>query len=462
MIVNLRHKGKAIAHPGAGWSVSFADLESAVDQAVGDLEKRLSFLTTGSKQILTLTMTREPRTIAYLLAALNSGYPLALLSSDWTTSEVSKRRHLLAGSISLDQSDWPPGQVQPSRSAQHRDTRLILFTSGSTGTAKAVELSSKNIESNTAAVIHSLKFELVPEQHLFLDLSYSFGLLGQLIPALHLGITTNLYDMIIDVRAPISNQSLKGMISGVPSQLRLLNEFAEEPTEGVTDLVAAGAYLPIDLRQKLRTKFPHARITSNYGQTEASPRILSIGSEEEEFWTGAVGRTVEGLAHRITTEGELQVSGPQVMLGYLGDSAATDAKIVDGFLNTGDLATEDANGVISIVGRNDDQIKIAGERMNPNEIEATICEVLGISECLVFAHLPSVPEGNFAEPILALVLVETAKLPTAVEIRKMLALNLSKQKNPRLLFKAINLPTTLNGKRQRRNLSPIALNWKKL
>jgi long-chain acyl-CoA synthetase len=329
-------------------ALSFAELRHLVEAEKSRLGK--------SRDWLALEAAAKPEFVARLLAALETRHPVAILSPDQKRGEL--QRHLL-------------------KHSPHADAALAIFTSGSHGEPKAVQLSEHNIESNTATVLGSLRFEEARIQNLFLPLDHAFGLLGRLLPALTAQVPTRLFPDFATA-AKSFQQGAEGMWSGVPSHWRVLLE-AAPASQNITHVVSAGADLPLDLRRKLREKFPNATIFNNYGLTEASSRVLSFHSEDRDFFNGFTGYPVGDWQLQIDASGELRVKGPQVMLGYLGDEDG----LHDGWLATGDLAEERGDGLISIRGRRDEMVKIAGERIFPLEIESALREMPGIVDAAV-------------------------------------------------------------------------------
>lgn len=243
-------------------------------------------------------------------------------------------------------------------------TRLVLWTSGSSGERKAVQLSEENIVAAIAAVTASLDFPRAPRQHLFLPLHYSFGLIGQLLPALAAGVSTKLWTGFGSFALHGKLHELDGMISAVPSQwLALLaawdhRELSNAPN--VTHVVAAGEALDPALRARLQARFPHARVSANYGLTECASRVLSLDGSSPQFPTAATGRPVGDFAVRVDAAGELQVRGSQVMLGYLPRAANAARFTADGWLRTGDRAELAPDGLVTVTGRLDELAKITG------------------------------------------------------------------------------------------------------
>ena len=137
----------------------------------------------------------------------------------------------------------------------------------------------------------------------------------------------------------------------------------------------------------VKSKFP---FLVGYGMTECGPLISYV--PHEEFKLGSVGRILTTMDIRIVPEkegeevGEIQVKGPNVMLGYYKDEEATAATFTeDGWLKTGDLGIVDAEGNIFIMGRSKTMLLgSSGENIYPEPIESKLSNLPFVSECLIF------------------------------------------------------------------------------
>ncbi|MFN8369402.1 MAG: class I adenylate-forming enzyme family protein [Bacteriovoracaceae bacterium] len=209
-----------------------------------------------------------------------------------------------------------------------------------------------------------------------------------------------------------------------------------EKAKKITHVISAGAPLDIALRVQLSQFFQAATIYNNYGQTELSPRALSLSSKHPDFFKGAVGTAVKGLTFKLTDENELLFSGKQVMLGYVNPDKN---KIQSGWLYTQDLATIQ-NGVIYITGRMDDQIKVSGEKININFIEELIAKALKNSsiKIKVFACLDPLYGQQIALAYIGDLSEE--------DFKKEYLLPLQEKYRPKKIKKVTSFPLNENGK----------------
>lgn len=424
--------------------LSFAQLQQSIDQMVLQLQK----LPDG---IVLLAATPTPVLLIQLLAALTMGKPVALCSE----ADYPQRQALLGRSLSIDAQGELVAVHKNNPIHHHPQLALLLFTSGSSGQVKAVQLSQANILANCHAVMTALEFSQIHDQLLFLPLSYSFGLLGQLLPGLMAGITTQLLGQFTEMKPLLETGSVPQMWSGVPSHWVALSKMAAlypESAAKIKAVVSAGAPLAIPLRANLSKAFPNAIVYNNYGLTEASPRVLTYSSKDPLFLEDYAGYPIGDWQVRLSTEDELLIKGQQLMLGYLGEEQAT--RIHEDWLFTGDLASILPSGLIAIKERRDNQVNIAGEKVNLTEIEHKICQLDGIKEVIVL------PLADELYGVRLLACVEqnafTATL-SEQQLGEQLQLHFLPQKLPIKVLLLAQLPRNQHGKLDR---NALLLNYK--
>lgn len=365
---------KKIALTSGEYTLTFAELAAAIQKMSVHLEK----LPSG---ILVLHAAAHPQFIIQLLAALTIKKPVALFAHQESSPE---KRAILSTHMTINHQGELIELQENNRIKHHPELALVLFTSGSTGHMKAVQLSLKNIVANCQAVIQALEFSRIEEQLLFLPLSYSFGLLGQLLPGLIAGVKTKLVTQFTDIKHLLETEQVPQMWSGVPSHWVTMCKMAALYPNGakkITSIVSAGAPLNLALRESLIQNFPNALIYNNYGLTEASPRVLTYSSEDPLFLDDYAGYSIGDWQIRLSEDNELLIKGNQLMLGYLGEERQT--RIHDGWFFTGDFAEILPSGLVAIKGRLDNVVNIAGEKVNLLDIEQKICQIEGIREVMV-------------------------------------------------------------------------------
>lgn len=339
------------------------------------------------------------------------------------------------------------------------DPACILYTSGTTGDPKGVVLSHANIGSNTAAIVEYL--ELSPDDSVVsvLPFYYSYGssLLHSHIKA---GARIVLQQNLIYPHAVVetlSSQRATGF-SGVPSTFALLLarvKLHEYDLSALRYLTQAGGAMSPALTQRLRRALPHARLFVMYGQTEATARLAYLSPERLDDKLGSVGRPVRGVEIEVREEsgapveagqaGEVWVRGPNVMLGYWRNPAATAQVKVGGWLKTGDEGCLDAEGFLYLAGRRSDMIKVGAHRIHPQDIEDAICELASVQEAAVVG----VDDEILGQVIKAFVVPAAGATVQATHIQGHCRERLPSYKVPKFVEILASLPKTATGKVRR-------------
>ena len=293
------------------------------------------------------------------------------------------------------------------------DLATILYTSGTTGEPKGVMLSQRNLTSNVWATIEAHGFEDNDVRLNFLPLSHVFARTCDLYIWMAVGCQLALCESrekVLENCAEIKPTVLNGVPYFFDKVARYLiqNDLVDTPGALRTVLggnmrtcCAGGAALPNHVAELFeRQGIP---LLQGYGLTESSP-VIAI-SAPHDYKIGAIGRPIPGVEVRFTAEGELLTRGPHVMLGYWNRPEETAGTIRDGWLYTGDLGEQDADGYLRITGRIKEIIvTAAGKNIAPVFIEALLCEDPLIAQAIVlgdgrkFLSALVVPEW---EPLLA-------------------------------------------------------------
>ncbi len=390
---------------------------------------------------------------------------------------------------------------------------LIQFTSGSTRAPRGVMLTHEGLIANMAAFIEAIALKPEDRTVSWLPLYHDMGLIGTLLMPLYGGISVMLMSpqvFLLDVKRWLwAIHRFRGTISTAPNfayQL-VLNRVTDAQLEGIDlsswRLAACGAepILPGTLEAFGRRLAPYGfdarALTPVYGMAEVAvaasappmgrgmwvDRISAealesegkavplsngaeahgagmLGAESREAQVVSVGRVIPGYRMRIATPegqelperttGEIQLQGPSVMRGYMGDAEATAAAFVDGWLKTGDIGYMVGSEVF-IVGRMKDLILKGGRNYAPQDFEALASEVEGIRQGCVAAFGTADPETGTERIV---VLAETRQPPEeypalarAIVARISQALGI--QPDEVLLVDPGVLPKTSSGKIQR-------------
>lgn len=333
------------------------------------IEKQMLNFERDSQPFIRLAVDSAPKSTIDLVAALLSEKPMVVVDATLSARQFQEQ------------------MAQLNASSIHKDCKLILFSSGSLGQPKGIQLSLKNIEESCRAIVRALPFESSSHQNLFLPLSYSFALLGQLLPALKIGLETHIYKDYVSAAGQWQRKGLDGMWSGLTLHARKwLDTQTKAKSDSRLSLIFAGQAVPEAVRRSLLTKFPNALISVNYGLTEASSRVLSMDSRDPLFISDRSGYPISNWQTRLNAQGELEIKGPQVMLGYLVDS---DSKFTeDGWLMTKDLATIHDNGCLEILGRSDSIRFIGSLKIDLGYLQKEVSCIEGVVEAACEVNEP--------------------------------------------------------------------------
>lgn len=335
--------------------------------------------------------------------------------------------------------------------------KLILFTSGTTSTPKAIMLSEDNICSNVEAISAYLKLKRNDNILLVKDLSHSSSIIGELLVGLYNGCKV-IFSEYLPMPMTILNMLSSYKISvffAVPSLLKGIIEFPQLKKFDLSALRIINFYgssmnsSDIDRLIKI---FSGVNIIYSYGQTEASPRVTYIEKKDILKHPGSCGRPIEKVCVKILNIddrecdayeiGEIIVEGPNVMQGYYCNYEKTRQVIRQNRLYTGDYGYIDKEGFLYIVGRKDNMIINSGKNIYLEEVEGILLAYPGIMEVLVQPQF----ENSGTCELLAYIVVDER-----LEIDKLNLLSFCKDrlelyKIPRDVFVVKELKKTPSGK----------------
>jgi acyl-CoA synthetase (AMP-forming)/AMP-acid ligase II len=257
-------------------------------------------------------------------------------------------------------------------------------------------------------------------------------------------------------------------VSGTPWHVDLLvdrGELLDAELPALKRIGVVGGKLAPERIAQLRRERPALEILVAYGQTECAPRATALAPDRIGRKPDSVGSPIPGVKVSALDEhgrpaprgriGEVVIEGPNVMVGYWRKPQDT-ARVIDelGRLHTGDLGWFDEEGDLHLAGRVDDQIKSAGERIAPQEIERALRAVPGIKECVVVGA----PDHSLGQRIEAHVVLEdeagdTDPAGLMSRIRLHCAEELPLQRMPRAVHVWPELPRLANGKTDKLRLA---------
>lgn len=343
------------------------------------------------------------------------------------------------------------------------DTAVILYTSGTTGRPKGAELTHFNMYDNARYVSERLSRTCTDTLNIFssghvalasLPLFHSFGQTVIQNAFLMNGAAISLMPRFAPVDAARQIQQHKvTFFAGVPTMyLALLHDPAvsDEQLGSLQFAVSGGAALPVEVIKQFKQRF-NIDILEGYGLSETSP-VACFNNLMQQRKPGTVGPAIDLCEVGIKDEnqqfvpngrkGEIVIRGSNIMKGYYQRPEASKEVLINGWFHTGDIGIKDDEGYISIVDRKKDMIIRGGYNVYPREVE----EVLYQHPAIVEAAVIGVPDENYGEEIMAVVVAREGSEIHEDEIEQFCRQHLAPYKVPRKLETMDSLPKNSTGK----------------
>ena len=324
---------------------------------------------------------------------------------------------------------------------------FIIFTSGTSGLAKAVMLTHFNITHNIWSVLSCEDLRRGDVNMAFLPYHHTFGSTGQTMMSCA-GMTTVFCDglkyvqknmveykvsvficvpllieaMYKKIMAEVEKQGKVGKLEtgkkisrllmklGIDKRKQLFKEIHDKLGGGLRYIISGAS--PLDPEVAKGFTDIGADVVQGYGMTESAP-VLSAENPRHRR-AGSIGHAIPGVTLMIEDPneegiGELIAKGPNVMLGYYENKEATREIMGDGWLHTGDLASMDKDGYITIRGRKKNVIVLKnGKNIYPEEVELLVANLPYVQECMVFGDARK-DDGDMKDMILSVKIVYDAQ-----------------------------------------------------
>lgn len=397
----------------------------------------------------TLWASRVPVPLNFLLAPAelsnvvrDAGLDLILSTHhfDKLASELPARTICLEDQPLKRRAFWATLRRLPALPAIDPDSvAVLLYTSGTSGPCKGVELTFRNLRSNSDALITAAN---IGDGDRFLAL----------VPPFHvLGLTANVLVPVVSkvsvLAIPRFNpravfraiQEFAPTIAiAIPSMFGALMRDSSSPPDAFKSfrlLVSGGEPLPDRIADAFRKRFG-LQLSEGYGLTETSP-VVSLnhpGARRD----GSVGKPLPGVEVRLVSDdgqdapsgqdGEIWIRGPNVMRGYHNRPDETAEVLTpDGFFTTGDIGRIDEDGYLFITGRKKEMIIVGGENVFPREIETALEKHAAVEE----AAVTGLQDRSRGEVPLAFVTLKPGAAATDIELRSFAREHLAGYKVPR-------------------------------
>ena len=448
-----KKKPNATAVVAGRMRISYGDLKRRSDQ----IAARLAASGIGPGDRVAFRVNRSAETVAAILGTLNTGAAYVPIDSGWPEARVAaivaetgatyvNTEALLAG----DEAH----QVRAKPTLD--DLAYVLYTSGSSGRAKGVAVTHRNLAHSTGArpIVYRERVESFLLASPFSFDSSVAGLFWTLCEGGTLVIPPD--DFLEDLPALAQTLAAERVTHwlSIPSLYAALLRHGERHLSSLSlrTVIVAGETCPPELVVQHRALLPEVRLFNEYGPTEATVwctageltgPIVHIGRPIPGACVEVVDRHLKPVT--IGVPGEILISGAGVAAGYVGQQETTAERFIvrDGArcYRSGDLGRFRSDGALELLGRLDDQVKIRGIRVEPSEIQAVLGSHPGVSAAAVV-----VVEGNLVAHVCAAQSGED-------ELRRFLATRLPEAFVPRAWAFHRELPRTTSGKIDRHALA---------
>ncbi len=363
---------------------------------------------------------------------------------------------------------FTPDDIDPDEGA------VVLYTSGTTGFPKGALLSHGALAASVAVAtfmgtVYDTRYEeesgeTLPDHQramatpaVILGPMFHLGGIMPTLRAISVGTTIHIIGKWnTDIAFDMIEQIGMTRLSFVPAMLfdMFASPRATPELLGQVRYMANGA-APLDLAlvEQIKARMPHCQLSNGYGQTEGTAWTCGISGEIYLEHPAACGwaaptakvqlRRDDGSEPEIGEPGELFVSSPMVMNGYVNDPEATAEALHDGWLASGDIATVNEAGIYTIVDRKKNMVISGGENIYCAEVERVLAQIPGVHEAIAHGR----PDSRLGEILIA-TLVTAPETPVDEEAAKAFCRErLAIYKVPRAItFRTEPLPRTATGK----------------
>jgi acyl-CoA synthetase (AMP-forming)/AMP-acid ligase II len=336
------------------------------------------------------------------------------------------------------------------------DVALLVYTSGSTGTPRAVVQTHGNVDANSRAIAAYLELTARDRAMATLPLFYCYG---RSVLQTHLLVGGSVF---FDHRFMYPKVVLDEMVAqgctgfaGVPLTFENLKRQVDVAALDLTPLryvTQAGGRMHPDTVAWVRAAFAPAELFVMYGQTEATARLTYLPPAMADTKAGSVGVAVAGVELGIVddagapvatgTAGNVVARGASITPGYFHAPEETAEILRDGWLWTGDIGRLDGDGYLFLTGRTKDFMKLGGNRVAPQEIE----DVLARHPAVQAVAVGGGSDSTGAEQAVAFVVPRVGAVVDENDVRRFCREHLPAFKVPTRVVTVDALPLTSSNK----------------
>ncbi len=360
------------------------------------------------------------------------------------------------------------GRDQQFKQTKDDDVAVVIFTSGTTGKPKGIELSHGNLHHNTRSICSYLPICTDTIHEVVLPFYYCYGA-SILHTHIRCGASLVLNNLFMFPETVVEDINQYGCtaFSGVPSTYQVLlkrSNFLKNDLPTLKFMCQAGGNLAKNYIQQIIERHRNKDFYVMYGQTEATSRLSYLPPQHLNGKLGSIGRGLPGTELRVKDKnfqdvkpgevGEIFAKGKNVMKGYCKDASLTTERKVNGWLRTGDLATVDEDGFIYIVGREGDFVKSGGFRISTLEIE----EYLKGKDFILEVSVLGIPDRILGEALKAYVVIDKEQQGdvAVADIFTLCRKELPTHKIPKEIELVDSLPKNSYGKILKMNLEKLS------
>lgn len=445
---------------GQSRAVTAADLWTHAQEYVS----RLRGLRLGAGNLVVSMTGNRPDAVALLLAARSLELTLMAVDAGATRAELGALATRFGASALVMPQEGTTGDTVSTLdlTTQHGERRvyhqaaMLKLTSGSTGSPQAAVTTEAQLIADGRQIMATMGIGPADTQLAVIPLSHSYGMGVLVMPLLLQGTPIVLRGSFVPHQ--LFADALEGgarRFPGVPFMFEYLlgphgaGNDAAWPA-GLSRLVSAGAPLTPAASRAFSRRYG-VKIHAFYGATETGGIAYDDSDDAEIVET--VGRPLDGVTVSLRPEndlpgGRVHVSSPAVSCGYVG---SRDDFASYGFL-TGDYGTFDAAGRLTLLGRVSSFINVAGRKVQPAEVEATIRGLSGVVDVRVVGEYD---ERRGEHVVACIVRREEARPVTAMAVRRFCAERLAPHKVPRSIVFVDAIPLTARGKTDREALRAL-------
>jgi fatty-acyl-CoA synthase len=338
----------------------------------------------------------------------------------------------------------------------------IAYTSGTESAPKGAMLTHEGLLAQYVSCIVAGEYAATDVMLHALPLYHCAQLHCFIMPGLYLGAV----NVILPAPAPdavfdaVREHDATSFFAPPTVWIGLLQDARFDP--GHLGTLTKGYYgasiMPVQTVRDLSDRLPDLRLWNYYGQTELGPLATYLGPDEQLTKPGSAGRPVLNVTTRVVDEdmrdvgvgevGEVVHRSPQVTAGYYNDPERTAAAFAGGWFHSGDLATVDADGYLTIVDRKKDMINSGGENVSSREVEEVLYRHPAVAEVAVVG----IPDERWIEAVCAVVVARDGSAVEADELRAFAREDLAGFKVPKSVVFVDALPKNPSGKILKREL----------